>query len=738
MFSAWHVSKFCAARRPCFSMANRTSPRRSMPGRPAPPRRGFTLTEILVATALTLLMMGMVVQIFAMVSDSVRETRGTVEVNDRLRAAASRLQLDLAGVTVNLSRTPPHRPEDGEGYFEYIEGPIGSVIPPTAAVFAGPTAGAPLVAASDVDEINNISLRPGADGVNDPDTTVGDIDDVIMFTTRSQNEPFIGKFAGEPVQSQVAEVAWFLRGTTLHRRVLLVLPDRQIQSPDDVSAGFYAGYDLSVRQFGGPNSRVPATARIVPNSLSDLTNRQNRYGHQPWAWPHDARFWGRLGLPTLRECTYHVVTVTNPNSATMTRSVGAYQWPFPLQNALTVFQNQAAANPGEPGPYALDAADRLIIPFWDRDTSGNIVTTAAGQFTRGTAAAPAGSPMPGMIIDFIPSIAGRQIDAWRRPHPWLQVDPITGGIKAFSSDPAPASAAIDGQSSRTIEDVVMTNVLSFDVKVWDPGAPIFLATDAGGNLLGENGEQIAASLTTGPFPPAIPASAAIVTPGDLAYTYQYSNAAVPPPTPAGAITSALHRLCTDIGTGSNIDNRWLAPIAAGAYVDLNYMCRVNDLTSAGFTAARIDYDEALALMSAGPQAGLGLLPTPQFHGAGAARSRLSGQAPTASNTTLTAAPAAVYDTGSTSYEQDGINQDGDTETDEGSDGVESSLYDGVDNDNDMTTDEADEAREVDDEYEQEAPPPYAFPIRGIQIKIRVFDPDSRQIREVTVIQNYAR
>ena len=45
-----------------------------------------------------------------------------------------------------------------------------------------------------------------------------------MFTTRSSGQPFVGKLSGGTVQSYVAEVAWFVRGRTLHRRVLLVLP----------------------------------------------------------------------------------------------------------------------------------------------------------------------------------------------------------------------------------------------------------------------------------------------------------------------------------------------------------------------------------------------------------------------------------------------------------------------------------------------------------------------------------
>jgi hypothetical protein len=43
---------------------------------------------------------------------------------------------------------------------------------------------------------------------------------------------------------------------------------------------------------------------------------------------------------------------------------------------------------------------------------------------------------------------------------------------------------------------------------------------------------------------------------------------------------------------------------------------------------------------------------------------------------------------------------------------------------------------VDDDGEKTNPPPYAIPLRGIQVKIRTFEPDSKQIREVTVVQDF--
>ena len=38
--------------------------------------------------------------------------------------------------------------------------------------------------------------------------------------------------------------------------------------------------------------------------------------------------------------------------------------------------------------------------------------------------------------------------------------------------------------------------------------------------------------------------------------------------------------------------------------------------------------------------------------------------------------------------------------------------------------------------ERTNPPPYAIPLRGIQVKIRAFEPDTKQIREVTVEQDF--
>jgi len=228
--------------------------------RPGRLRCGYTLVEMLMATALTLILMFAVVQIFGQIGSSVNDSRSTLEATDRLRAAAARLQMDLQGITVVT--IPPRRPDDGGGYVEVIEGPSDMTIP-----------------------IDN--------DTGSADTTVRDYDDVLMFTTHSTGRPFVGKCDSPPqktIESDTAEIAWFLRGRTLYRRVLLVVPGIDLSAV--TPAGFYDHYDISARNEGGG---------MVANSLGDLARRECRFAHDSTAFPFDARGWGKMGLPILAD-----------------------------------------------------------------------------------------------------------------------------------------------------------------------------------------------------------------------------------------------------------------------------------------------------------------------------------------------------------------------------------------------------------------------------------------------------
>ena len=79
----------------------------------------------------------------------------------------------------------------------------------------------------------------------------------------------------------------------------------------------------------------------------------------------------------------------------------------------------------------------------------------------------------------------------------------------------------------------------------------------------------------------------------------------------------------------------------------------------------------------------------------------------------------VYCTWSSSYERDGIDQDGIAGPDQGTDGLDN-----------------DGAHGADDEAERETSPPYPYPLRGVQVTFRVRDPASQQIRQTSVESSF--
>ena len=77
--------------------------------------------------------------------------------------------------------------------------------------------------------------------------------------------------------------------------------------------------------------------------------------------------------------------------------------------------------------------------------------------------------------------------------------------------------------------------------------------------------------------------------------------------------------------------------------------------------------------------------------------------------------SATYCTWSTHYEYNGIDDDGIDGVDQGTNGTN-------DNENDL----------IDEVSEAETSPPYPVPLRGMEVRIRCYEPSSRQVRQVTI------
>jgi type II secretory pathway pseudopilin PulG len=235
--------------------------------RPAPQsdRPAFSLTELLIASAISLVVMGAIAQLFSLFSRSFTQSQATVDLSGRLRTAAWQLRQDLNGVTVDL--VPWTQPESNSGYFELLEGPDND------SFITDPIAGGRTLATA---------------------TLTADTDDVLLFTTRSAAGPFTGQFGSGSIEAPCAEVAWFCReagpdaqryaGTTvynLYRRQLLVagyvgvgaFASGNRAAVSAMTATSVSGtratplYDLSLRLDG---------ATVIPNTLGDLTRRENR------------------------------------------------------------------------------------------------------------------------------------------------------------------------------------------------------------------------------------------------------------------------------------------------------------------------------------------------------------------------------------------------------------------------------------------------------------------------------
>jgi type II secretory pathway component PulJ len=223
--------------------------------------RGMTLIEMLVATTMTLIIMGVVAQLFGMMGKGLTGSRNSLDLDAQLRSVAFTLRNDLAGIMAIPS--PPLSPEADAGYLEIIEGP-------------------------------RTDLPAGGGGL---DTLTGDWDDVLMFTTRSFGDTFTGRcepavFGGSStIRSQYAEVAWFCRESPLQQQIvpdtrLYTLYRRQLLVIPYVGLGNFASGSNSVMgslpNFQHANDlsvHVSPDGRLVPNSLGDLTKREYRFLH---------------------------------------------------------------------------------------------------------------------------------------------------------------------------------------------------------------------------------------------------------------------------------------------------------------------------------------------------------------------------------------------------------------------------------------------------------------------------
>ena len=98
---------------------------------------------------------------------------------------------------------------------------------------------------------------------------------------------------------------------------------------------------------------------------------------------------------------------------------------------------------------------------------------------------------------------------------------------------------------------------------------------------------------------------------------------------------------------------------------------------------------------------------------------------------------AAWDTGSTHYETDGVDQDSIAGNDQGTNGIDDN-GDGIVDNGLMDLNGDGDFEDAGESGELETTVPYPFPLRGIEVRLRCYDPSSRQVRQVTIRHTFVR
>lgn len=409
-------------------------------------RKGYTLLEIMISVTLMLMLMYGVAAIFSRVGGIMNETQSTMEMSNALRNTRLRLETDLKSVSVPL--VPPRNSNSNEGYFCYIEG-LG--LPYTqqngaAQLYNGVVSNkndnpnysrfAPIY--KGIQTVNDKTyvnpVLPWDNDIGQADSSISDGDDILMFTAKAPlNQMFRGRFGNEMIEAEYAEIIWYLRGTTLYRRVLLIVPDAILQDkmqemvtafgknsstghPLNIKSGygFFRFYDVSVH--------LNANGLVVANTLGDLSNRANRYG-----------YWRSMMNVTLSSDykTKGQDKTASPYGGSIYNNIIANGWYYlrlpTLQESATFDQSN--------NNYSFRAG----VPFGKNHLNNiNDPNEWFGTFQSLTYS---GYP---------------KIDFWNDPNCWAEVNNASGDLKP--------SLRADGLFT---QDVILTNVIAFDVKAWD-------------------------------------------------------------------------------------------------------------------------------------------------------------------------------------------------------------------------------------------------------------------------------
>lgn len=489
----------------------------------------FTLVELLIAMTITLLLMAALAKSFGVIGKSIKEGRSQVSISSKLRGVSFRIRTDLRSRTATV--TPPLSSTSGSGYFMYYEGPLTEH---TMGLF-GAEATRTLTDGTVLGETDTgfFASAPQKTATYRRHGRVGDFDDYIAFTAEASGDQwFTGKVPAylvednltgaaqmEPrvIRSKFAEIImwaspeWEVDSATnllqlatharggmplykdidndlipdrvvLHQRTLLIRPDLNAIRPITVGGGnsFNANVLRPLNNLGAAGN-VPAPlqnfypigagglypAYAVPSSATDTRDMLT----SNWL----------VGMAPMHHFfDLSLRRVIDPETGEPGSFVAA--------NSLAdlVQPHNRFAHVRYPGRYfgrgTFGAGDNatsmpLLALGWN-DTILNWQGTNDPREIPGVSAAPAwfptGQPSPTTLNNAsgTPSRSGL-FNGWLLPMFELG-DPNPPGTSQGEHWERGYLTVADARWDRSGEDVMASNVLSFDLRAFDPTAPVFL------------------------------------------------------------------------------------------------------------------------------------------------------------------------------------------------------------------------------------------------------------------------
>lgn len=500
----------------------------------------FTLVELLIAMTITMLLMAALGKSFAVIGKTMKEGRGQVQMSSKLRGISFRLRTDLRRMTAKA--TPPISSDSGAGYFMYYEGPLtehtfslfgaeptqttpsGSLITPSDplwnAVNNSPTYRKQSRLGDFDDYIAFTAEAPGNDWftgkvpayvVDDSLTT--SFDRMAPRTIRSKFAEIIIWAAprwavsasnGLVLADHPAGMPRYLdqeNGTgdlapddiVLHQRILLIRPDLNLQGTiSSTTAAPFVGGDFEsayLRPKAGstaPDGVPPELSTVYPlsnmnpyvSATSDADNREMLASNWLIGMTGMHHFFDvslrRVIHPETGEPTPYVAAntledLTQPhNRFAHVRYPGRYFGRGATTGAFDSRIDFATSMP----LLAVGWNDTILSWQGTEDPRASTPTaTAPGWF-------PAGHPSSTTLNAAGGSRTGL-FNGWLLPHFELG-DPNPVDTTEASHWQRGYLAATDRRWDRTGEDVIGSNILAFDVKGFDPNAPLFITAGPDG------------------------------------------------------------------------------------------------------------------------------------------------------------------------------------------------------------------------------------------------------------------